>query len=32
VYTISLTVPEGANIFDIAARAEQLHLGTREDF
>jgi UPF0755 protein len=32
VYTISLTVPEGANIFDIAARAEQAHLGTREDF
>jgi len=32
VYTISLTVPEGANIFDIAARAEQARLGSREDF
>ena len=32
VFTIALTVPEGANIFDIAARAEQAHLGTREEF
>jgi UPF0755 protein len=32
VVTISLTVPEGANIFDIAARAEQAGLGTRKDF
>ena len=30
VYTISLTVPEGANIFDIAARVESAGLGTRE--
>jgi UPF0755 protein len=32
VVTISLTVPEGANIFDIAARAQQAGLGTRQDF
>ncbi len=32
VYTKSLTVPEGANIFDIAARIEQAGLGTRQDF
>lgn len=32
VFTIALTVPEGANVFDIAAKAEQAHLGTREDF
>ena len=32
VVTISLTVPEGANIFDIAARVEQAGLGTRQDF
>ena len=32
VYTISLTVPEGANMFDIAARVESAGLGTREDF
>jgi UPF0755 protein len=32
VVTTSLTVPEGANIFDIAARAEQAGLGTRQDF
>jgi peptidoglycan lytic transglycosylase G len=32
VYTKSLTVPEGANIFDIAARVEQAGLGTRKDF
>jgi len=30
VFTISLTVPEGANIFDIAARVEQAGLGTRQ--
>jgi UPF0755 protein len=32
VVTISVTVPEGANIFDIAARVEQAGLGTRQDF
>ena len=32
VVTISLTVPEGANIFDISARVEQAGLGTRQDF
>jgi UPF0755 protein len=32
VYTKSLTIPEGANIFDIAARVEQAGLGTRQDF
>lgn len=32
VVTVSLTVPEGANIFDIAARVEQAGLGTRQDF
>jgi len=32
VYTISLTVPEGANVFDIAARVEAAGLGTREEF
>jgi UPF0755 protein len=31
-YTIALTVPEGANIFDIAARVEQAGLGTRAGF
>ena len=32
VFTKTLTVPEGANIFDIAARVEQAGLGTRQDF
>jgi UPF0755 protein len=32
VVTITLTVPEGANIFDIAARVEQAGLGTRQQF
>jgi UPF0755 protein len=32
VYTIALTVPEGANIFDIATRVEQVGLGSREAF
>lgn len=32
VYTVSLTVPEGANIFDIATRVESAGLGTRKDF
>ena len=32
VVTRVVTVPEGANIFDIAARVEQAGLGTRQDF
>ena len=32
VYTIALTVPEGANIFDIATRVEQAGLGSRDTF
>jgi UPF0755 protein len=32
VYTVALTVPEGANIFDIATRVEQAGFDTREDF
>ena len=32
VYTIALTVPEGASIFEVAARVEQAGLGSRQDF
>jgi UPF0755 protein len=32
VYTISLTIPEGANLFDIAQRVEAAHLGSRQQF
>jgi UPF0755 protein len=32
VVTIALTVPEGANIFDIATRVERAGLGTRQGF
>lgn len=32
VYTIALTVPDGANIFDIAARVQQDGLATRRQF
>jgi peptidoglycan lytic transglycosylase G len=32
VYTVSVTIPEGANIFDIATRLEQAGLGTRQRF
>ena len=32
VFTLTLTVPEGANIFDIATRVEQAGLGTRQSF
>jgi UPF0755 protein len=32
VYTRALKIPEGANIFDIAARVEEAGLGTRQDF
>lgn len=32
VYTVTVTVPEGANIFDVATRLEQAGIGTREEF
>jgi UPF0755 protein len=32
VYTVALTVPEGYNIFDIAAAAEKAGLGSAKDF
>lgn len=32
IYTVALIVPEGSNIFDIAARAEQAGLSSRKDF
>jgi UPF0755 protein len=32
VFTKTVIVPEGANIFDIAARVEQAGLGTQKDF
>ena len=32
VYTKALTIPEGSNIFDIAARVEQAGLGMRQEF
>jgi UPF0755 protein len=32
VYTIALTVPEGASIFDIATRVEEAGLGSRQAF
>ncbi len=32
VYTIALAIPEGSNIFDIAARVEHAGLGTRQSF
>jgi UPF0755 protein len=32
VYTRSVTIPEGANLFDIAARMEAAQLGTKEEF
>jgi UPF0755 protein len=32
VFTKALTVPEGANIFDIATRVEQAGFGTRQEF
>jgi len=32
VFTISVTIPEGANLFDIAARLEQAGFGPRKDF
>jgi len=32
VFTVSVTIPEGANIFDIASRLEEAGLGTRQEF
>jgi UPF0755 protein len=32
VYTVAVTIPEGANIFDIATRLEQAGIGTRQGF
>lgn len=32
VYTISVTIPEGSNLFDIAQRIESANLGTKEAF
>jgi len=32
VYTISVTIPEGANLFDIAQRIESANLGKKEAF
>lgn len=32
VYTIALTIPEGSNVFDIAARVEAARLGSKEAF
>jgi UPF0755 protein len=32
VYTVSLTIPEGANLFDVAQRVEAVGLGTRDRF
>jgi UPF0755 protein len=32
IFTITVIVPEGANIFDIATRVEQAGLGSKQDF
>jgi UPF0755 protein len=32
VYTIGVTVPEGASVFDVATRLEQAGIGTRQQF
>ena len=32
VYTIAITIPEGANVFDIAQRLEEAGFGTRQQF
>jgi UPF0755 protein len=32
VYTVSVTIPEGSNLFDIAQRVENAGLGTKEKF
>jgi UPF0755 protein len=32
VYTVALTIPEGSNLFDIAAKVEAAELGSKADF
>jgi len=32
VYTISVTIPEGSNLFDVAERIESANLGTKDNF
>ena len=32
VYTVSVTIPEGSNMFDIGQRLEAAHFGTKEQF
>lgn len=32
VYTLSVTIPEGSNLFDVAQRIESAKLGTKEEF
>jgi peptidoglycan lytic transglycosylase G len=32
VFTVAIVIPEGANIFDIAARIQKAGLGSRQDF
>jgi UPF0755 protein len=32
VYTVAVTIPEGASIFEIASRLEQAGIGTRQEF
>jgi UPF0755 protein len=32
VYTVSVTIPEGSNMFDIGQRLETAHFGTKEQF
>ena len=32
IYTVALTIPEGANLFDVAARVEAAKLGSRDAF
>jgi len=32
VFTVAVTIPEGANVFDIAMRLEQAGFGARQDF
>jgi len=32
VYTLAVTIPEGSNLFEIAARLEQAGFGTRQEF
>jgi UPF0755 protein len=32
VYTVSVTIPEGSNVFDIAQKLEAAHFGTKDQF